>query len=352
VSQFHRVGSVRRRLLRSAPRHHSAADELHQLLISIDALPEETSRLSGSTGACTALIPRARAAFPLLDHATRRDDRFPDRLGDEAGSFGHPDVSAALSDKFFRRCAGRRAGFTVSASIPFSIFRGSMKKAQSNVVETLRQMGTFADANVGILGPGIAASRRNVGDVVSQLTAYAVSQESGKIASRGATARQQVLRAALRMDHMRAIAGIARLKLRDVPEFHALVMPPKNASSAQLVASATAMADAAVLHEDVFKDVGMPDDFVSSLRSAAVEVAQSIDARKVHGSKRSGATAGLAAEERRGRSLIRLMDALITPRLKSNDALLAEWKSAKKVRRKPGPTATVVGGGATVAASA
>ncbi|MDB4874449.1 MAG: hypothetical protein JWM41_895 [Gemmatimonadetes bacterium] len=227
-----------------------------------------------------------------------------------------------------------------------------MRNRQSHVVDTLRQVQVFLDTNAGIVGPTIASSRRSLDDVVTRLTAFAADQETSTRGSRGETARQRVLRAALRTNHMRPIAEVAKQKLRDVPEFRALTMPAANATSTQLVAAAAAMADAALAHEAVFTDVGMPDAFVASLRAAASAVSQSIDGRKQHAGKRSGATAGLAAEEKRGRSMIRLIDAIVVPRLGSNDALLAEWRSAKRVPRKTGPVGTFVAGPAAAASPA
>ena len=217
-----------------------------------------------------------------------------------------------------------------------------MNNQQSHVLETLRQVQVFLDANAAVVGPTIASSRRNLDDVVAQLAAHATSQEGSNIGSRGETARQRALRSSLRQNHMRPIAEVAKQKLRDVPEFHALTMPPSNATSAQLVARASAMADAAQSYEQVFKDVGLPDDFIPSLRSTADDVSKSIDDRKQHTGKRSGATAGLSAEERRGRSMLRLLDALVVPRLGSKDALLAEWRSARRVSRKTGPASGTV----------
>jgi hypothetical protein len=217
-----------------------------------------------------------------------------------------------------------------------------MNNQQSHVLETLRQVQVFLDANAAVVGPTIASSRRSLDDVVTQLAAHATAQESGTIGGRGESARQRALRSSLRQDHMRPIAEVAKQKLRDVPEFHALTMPPSNATSAQLVARASAMADAAQSHEQVFKDVGLSDDFIPSLRSTAGDVSKSIDDRKQHTGKRSGATAGLSAEEKRGRSMLRLIDAIVVPRLGSNDALLAEWRSAKRVSRKLGPVAGTI----------
>jgi hypothetical protein len=40
--------------------------------------------------------------------------------------------------------------------------------------------------------------------------------------------------------------------------------------------------------------------------------------------------------------MLRLIDAIVVPRLGSNDALLAEWRSAKRVSRKLGPVAGTI----------
>jgi hypothetical protein len=241
-----------------------------------------------------------------------------------------------------RRSAGRAGGHDGPSAHSIPLTGGRMKHRQSHVLETLRQVQVFLDANATAIGPAFASSRRNLDDVVTQLTTYANAQEVGTISSRGETAKQRALRDALREDHMEPIAEVARQKLRDVPEFRALVMPPSNATSTQLIARATAMAEAAQAHEQVFKEIGLPDDFIASLRTLAAEVAQSIDDRKQHASKRSGATAGLDAEEKRGRGVLRLINALVVPRLRKSEALLAEWRSAKRVPRKPGPVATAV----------
>jgi hypothetical protein len=210
------------------------------------------------------------------------------------------------------------------------------------MLDTLRQVQVFLTTHAAVIGPVIAALRHTLDDVVSQLASYATAQEGGKINSRGETAKQRVLRRALRKTHMRPVAEVAKQKLRDVPEFHAFVMPPSKATSTQLVAHALAMAEAATKHEQVFRAIGLPEDFIARLRAAADEVTRSIDDRKQHAGKRSGATAGLAAEESRGRSVLKLIDALVVPLLGSDDALVREWQSAKRVPKKPGPVATAI----------
>jgi hypothetical protein len=69
--------------------------------------------------------------------------------------------------------------------------------------------------------------------------------------------------------------------------------------------------------------------------------------RSKHQGRRAGATAGLAAEEKRGRAIVRVLNALILANIGNDAQLLAEWTAAKIVRRKPGPTAGSQASGAT-----
>jgi hypothetical protein len=48
----------------------------------------------------------------------------------------------------------------------------------------------------------------------------------------------------------------------------------------------------------------------------------------------SGAISGMRDQERRLRNLLRLINALVIPKLGSNAALLAQWKVARAITRK------------------
>ena len=93
------------------------------------------------------------------------------------------------------------------------------------------------------------------------------------------------------------------------------------------------MSDAAEKYTALFVQEGLPTDFVTSLRTAAARLDQSIDARGQGRRQRAGATAGLAAETKRARALIRLLDSLVRPKLGTNDELLREWAFATHIQR-------------------
>jgi hypothetical protein len=209
-----------------------------------------------------------------------------------------------------------------------------MRIRQSVVLDTARHVQAFLDDNADVVGPAVASSRRNLDDVVAQLTTMAATQNTAKMASKGATARQKSLRVSLRTNHMKPIAEVAKQQLRDVPEFSSLTIPRKPLGSTQLVAAATAMANAAQAHESVFTGVGLPDDFIAQLHTAADAVTASIASRQEEIVETTGATAGLKAQERRARSLFKLINSLVVPKLGSNAVLLAKWKSTKAISSK------------------
>ena len=166
-----------------------------------------------------------------------------------------------------------------------------MRSRQSLVLDTARHVQTFLDDNAALIVPSIASSRRNLDDVVAQLSVMAVPQSSGKIASRGSTARQRSLLTSLRTNHMQPTALVARQKLKDVPESYSLTMPAQKLGGSQLVAAVTAMADAAKPHEAVLTEVGFPDDFIAELHATADAVTTSIAGRQHQVAQSSGAVA-------------------------------------------------------------
>lgn len=206
-----------------------------------------------------------------------------------------------------------------------------MQSRQGQLIDTARHVQAFLDENAAIIGPTIAASRSNLDDAVAQLNVMAVTQSGSKIQSKGATARQKSLRRTLRTIFMKPIADVAKLKLGDVPEMGALVMPAKQLGSTQLVAAAHGMANAAQLHQPVFADVGLPDDFITALRGAADAVTTSLDTRQVQVGLRTSATVGIVDQEKRVRSLFKLINALVVPKLGNNVVLLSKWKATKAI---------------------
>ena len=213
-----------------------------------------------------------------------------------------------------------------------------MKHRQTRVLDALRGTQGFLDANTTLLAViNVSGARRTLDDAVTQLSTQAVNQDVGTRLSRGETANQQSLRHVLRFNHMKPIADVARMYLREVPNFIALKRPRNNVSATRLIAAAAGMADAAAPFAQVFVDAGLAADFLEQLRQAADDMRLSLDDRAQHVRKRVGATEGLKAAEKRGTGILRLLDGLVIPKLGTNDPLIVQWKAARKIHAKPGP---------------
>ncbi|HTE44985.1 MAG TPA: hypothetical protein VK636_07060 [Gemmatimonadaceae bacterium] len=212
-----------------------------------------------------------------------------------------------------------------------------MRYQQNAVLTSLRRAQQFLDANAGVLGDVNKSARVELDEVVAQLTTLSVAQDGGARGSKGETSRQHALRVALRRKHMTPIAQVAKYKLQAVPEFAALTLPPSTVSAQSDVAAAQAMADAASVHAQTFIDSGLPSTFLVDIRAAAAAVNDSILGRSTHQTRRNGATAGLAATEKRGRSMLKVLTALVMAHVGDDAQLSREWASAKKIQRKPGP---------------
>src|SRR5439155_15883395 len=213
-----------------------------------------------------------------------------------------------------------------------------MRSTTGSVLETLRRTQSFLDAHASLLDEvNRSSSRRNLDDVAAKLATHAVTQDGSARGSTGETAKQRTLRLALRFNHMRPIAVVAKQGLRDVPEFAALRMPRSNVVGQKLMAAAGGMADAAERHAEALIEGGVPEGFMEKFRAAATALERSLSGRDVHRRTRIGSTAGLSQEEKRGRSILKVLDSFVRPMLGSDDGLLAEWKAAKAINRKPGP---------------
>jgi hypothetical protein len=214
-----------------------------------------------------------------------------------------------------------------------------MKYKQNAVLTSLRRAQQFLDANAAVLGDANASARAELDSVVAQLTTLAVTQDGGARGARGETSLQHALRVKLRRKYMAPIAEVAKYKLPAVPELAALSLPPSNGSAQSDVAAAYGMADAASLHAQVFIASGLPATFVDDIRAAAAAVGESIGERSAYQGRRNGATSGLAAMEKQGRALLRVLNALVLAEVGDDAQLSREWVTARTVQRKPGPPA-------------
>lgn len=131
---------------------------------------------------------------------------------------------------------------------------------------------------------------------------------------------------------MQPISRIAREVFGVSGMDRAFQMPKSAKVNQPLIAAAGAMAEAAEKQRDVFLARGLPPDFIERLKSAAAELDAARNSKTESARRQITATAALKEQVRQGRKAVRLLNAILQPRLAKDPDLLAAWKSAKRVR--------------------
>jgi hypothetical protein len=213
-----------------------------------------------------------------------------------------------------------------------------VNSSHAAVLNTLTKVQRFLDENGTSLGTINQSGYRVIlDDVVAKLSSHAANQTTSKRVGAAQTAKERVLRNALKLNHMRPIATVAAAQLSQVPDFLALKMPPKNSTSPSLVAWAALMHKAASEYTDAFIGAGLPADFLAQLQGASDLLTDAIGTRGATRSVQAGATTGLDAEATRGRQAVKVLDSLVEPLIAGDTALLAQWSSAKRFGGKAAP---------------
>ena len=217
-----------------------------------------------------------------------------------------------------------------------------MRALQNMVLVALLRAQRFFEEYATQLTGGVdlTAARKRLDDIVASFSTHAFDQSVNDRGAKGETLKQRQLRDTLRIEQMRPIAEIARRNLRTVPEFKALQMPRQTSTGPAFIASAKAMGDAAVLHKDTLIERGLPADFLDQFQTAVAKLEVSESDREKSRTRRMGATKALAFEEQEGRSVLKVLDALVRPALRGNEALLGTWDGARAIHRRPGGSAT------------
>lgn len=182
-------------------------------------------------------------------------------------------------------------------------------------------------------------------DVVARLSSQLVKQEESARFTGVHAKAQESAREALYKDHMQPIARIAREVYGLSGMDRAFRLPKGWTATQPLLAAAGAMAGAAEREQATFTERGFAPDFVRQFRGAIAALEQVRTSRTETGRHQVTATATVKEQLKRGRSAVRQLNAILSPRLAKEPALQAAWRSAKRVR----PT-TAAGSGEAAAA--
>ncbi|HKO15559.1 MAG TPA: hypothetical protein VJU87_04930 [Gemmatimonadaceae bacterium] len=171
-------------------------------------------------------------------------------------------------------------------------------------------------------------------EVVEQLTAQGVEQDTAQIARRTTTVRIRSLRTTLLERHMRPVADLARALLPEAENVSDLRMPNPEIDAEGLLNAALSMAQAASVHSEAFIMHGQSADFVARLTKAADTLRAAVDERGRARGRGVGATKSLRKLVKQGRQAVNLIQAVLRPVLLDDPKLMAEWQNARRVERR------------------
>ena len=186
-------------------------------------------------------------------------------------------------------------------------------------------------------------------DVIDRLSTDSVDQEAGTRYVRAHVESQRKLRRTLYTEHMLPISRVAREVFGATGMDKAFRMPKSAKVTQVLLAAAGAMAEVAEKQKDVFIQHGLPQAFIDQLKASAKAIEEARDARTESARRKVTATAAVKDQLKRGRKAVRLLNAILTPRLAKDPQLLVAWRSAKRVPPQGSSTAAGTAPAPTVA---
>lgn len=213
-------------------------------------------------------------------------------------------------------------------------------------VQVLRRVRDFLLANeIPVALGSLAKPVEELSGIIDRLSTHAVEQDSRDRAAKAATRGKARLLEVLRLEYLRPIALTGTtLFPNDQDMQRALQMPPFR-DHERILAAAYAMLDRVAPHKELFLGRGFAPDFLERFKKAADDFKQAIDGRSADVGHRSAATVGQLEELRRGRRLVRLLNAMVAPRLVGQPDKAAAWASLARFRPVPVGEAPAAGEG-------
>jgi hypothetical protein len=211
-----------------------------------------------------------------------------------------------------------------------------MTRKQRRSGESSQRSAQYVKANTATLGPlDTTPAYQQLTDANAQVTSLAGQQDAFVRDLSGHAAADKQLAATLRSEHMQPIAKFARANLRGAPGYGALTRSGTNLRGSALVTAAMGMATAAAPFLPQLVAAQFPADTIDQLVAAANALATSLADRATARGARVRVTAAIDVQLKRAREAVAMLDAIVTRKLATQPALLAEWRSAKRVTAAP-----------------
>ena len=183
--------------------------------------------------------------------------------------------------------------------------------------------------------PRVTVLQAELITITAELRAYATDQIKHRSAFRGAVDNRVLLRDQT-LEALRHINKIARaLNKVAFPNARENFRMPRSRSNANVAATARSFATHGEAMAQELINRGRPATFVADLRAQATALDAAANARQTGLQLQVGATVGIAEKAREAVAILRELDAIITPLIEGDAALLATWKSAVNIENDP-----------------
>lgn len=179
----------------------------------------------------------------------------------------------------------------------------------------------MAVANFVIVRAAIAALETDSAEQISGATGRAVEQKS-------------VIRAAIRRKMVR-FARTARALNIDDPGFQRLFRVPDNDNDQILLAAAREFVDGARQYVTEFASLGIPATLADELDADITAMETAMSAKASGQMETVGATAGIDEQIEDGMTAEKILDSIMKNVYFDNPVKLAEWATARHVKRAP-----------------
>jgi hypothetical protein len=207
-----------------------------------------------------------------------------------------------------------------------------MKSSESKALAVIRRVQGFLDTPVMKLTKIIPAPLRvRIDVVVRQLADGQVQQVLATAMARAETAKQAEYRREAYLRFLRPIGRIAMICFGESRQRRSLVMSAASTRQPRFLKRAALVADVASGYPKVFVGHGMTADFVDQFQSLLGQIRSAGDAHHHYIGRQVAATASLKWSARYARDVVGLLDALLTPALKNDPALFAQWAATKRI---------------------
>jgi hypothetical protein len=209
-----------------------------------------------------------------------------------------------------------------------------MNKKQMPTLEAGQRIQAFFNANPDTVGVFVTAHQRAELDAhVAALRSFDAELLEATVGAKAETARMKAIRAEVHSDFFGPASDAARMLSANAPDLKRLILPSRIVRAGDFEIKAAVFADDLETYADVLRGYTPVADEVPQLRALLAQFAQSKATQASNRGRSKGATKGIKLADAALRSHINVMDGTLTPRLRKNPPLLANWKVTRHIHK-------------------